>query len=138
MARRGLEIHPNVRLKAESLGELGRAWLAGLAEQVAELERRWGIEVGASAPKASEAFVAEAVTAEGRPAMLKIVVAGLDPDRRELSVLRAAEGRGYAELIRADEAGNTMLLERLGPQLASLGLGEAPRLAAICAALRAA
>ena len=50
MARRALEIHPNVRLKAESLGQPGRAWLAGLAGQVAELEERWGIEVGSRQP----------------------------------------------------------------------------------------
>jgi streptomycin 6-kinase len=132
------EIPSNVRLKAELLGKPGRAWMEGLPEQLAELEHRWGIKVGSAAPKASEAFVAEAVTAAGEPAMLKIVIAGLDPGRRELRVLRAAEGRGYAGLICADEAANAMLLERLGPQLASFALPERPRLAAICASLRTA
>jgi streptomycin 6-kinase len=132
---------PQVPEKVRRLAELtaeGRAWLAGLADQIAAIERDWGLTVGAAVGRGSEAYVAHAVTAEGAPAVLKVVVAGRDPARQELRILQAAGGRGYAALLRADAGQNVLLIERLGPQLAELELPKAAELAAICAALQAA
>jgi streptomycin 6-kinase len=103
---------------------------------VADVAARWGLEIGESPPNASEAFVAFARTADGREAVLKIVIPGVDPARQELRALRAAAGRGYAALLRADDAANVMLLERLGGQLAAMRLPKAEELAAIAATLR--
>jgi streptomycin 6-kinase len=132
---------PQVPEKVRRLAELsaeGRAWLAGLADQLAAIERDWGLRVGAAVGKGSEGYVAHAVTAEGRPAVLKAVIAGRDPTRQELRILEAAAGRGYAALLRADEARNVFLMEPLGQQLAELKLSKDAELAAICAALEAA
>jgi streptomycin 6-kinase len=117
------------------MGEPGHAWLSGLPRQIAELERRWSVAVGAPMSRGSEAFVAEARTGDGLERIVKIVIPGIDPMRNELRVLRAAQGRGYARLIRGDEASNAMLLERLGSRLNDYHLPEEQRIRIICATL---
>jgi streptomycin 6-kinase len=118
------------------MGEIGCAWLADLPRQIAEFARRWAITVGQPARRGSEAFGAEAQTLDGQDVVLKIVIPGIDPTRQEMRTLRAAMGRGYAKLIRADEAQNTMLLERLGVQLHELGLSADGQIETICTTLR--
>jgi streptomycin 6-kinase len=135
-ASAALAVPAKVRLTAEALGEAGRAWLEGLPDQLDRLARDWDLDVGAPAGRGSEGFVAAARTAEGREAMLKIVIPGLDPQRLELRILRAAEGVGYARLLRSDAAQNVMLLERLGPQLAESGLAMDAQLQILCRTLR--
>ena len=130
-----LEIPDKVRRKAASLGEPGRAWLADLPRSVAEIERRWAVKIGAPSRRGTEAFVAEAWTIDGQDVVLKIVMPGIDPTRQELRTLRAAMGRGYANLIRADDTENTMLLERLGIQLHALDLPADRQIEMICATL---
>jgi streptomycin 6-kinase len=66
---------------------------------------------------------------------VKIVIPGIDPMRQELRIVRAARGRGYARLICSDEAGNAMLLEKLGPPLHELHLPEDRQIQIICATL---
>jgi streptomycin 6-kinase len=51
-------------------------------------------------------------------------------------MLRAAQGKGYANLIRADEDTNTMLLEKLGAQLHELRLPEERQIEIICITLQ--
>jgi streptomycin 6-kinase len=130
------EIPEKVRRTAALMGEPGQDWLARLPMQIAELEQRWSIKVGQPMRRGSEAFVAEARTGDGQNVVLKIVVRGIDPMRQELHVLRAAQGVGYARLIRCDEAGNAMLLERLGPQLHELQFPEDRQIRIICDTLR--
>ncbi len=129
------DLPEKVRLNALSRGNIGEAWLAGLSAQVTEYERRWGIRVGQVASGGTEGFVAEATLEDGREAILKIVMSGTDSNRQELRTLRAANGRGYATLLRADEESNVLLLEKLGHQLHALGLPEEDMLAHICATL---
>jgi streptomycin 6-kinase len=130
-----IKIPEKVQRTAETSGEAGRAWLAGLADQVAGLERAWSLSVGEPSPNGTEAFVAEARTEDGQEAMLKIKVPGRDPGRQEFRALRAADGQGYARLLRADETGEAMLLEKLGTQLYDLGLSEEAQMRAISATL---
>ena len=96
-----------VEHKVASLGKVGRAWLAGLPQHIAEIERSWAIEVGQPSSRGSEAFVAAALTLDGQDVVLKIGIPGIDPTRQELRTLRAAGGKGYAKLVRADEVENT-------------------------------
>jgi streptomycin 6-kinase len=130
-----LQVPEKVRHKAATSGEAGRRWLADLPRQVADIERRWAITVGQPSRNGTEAFVAEARTHDGQDVVLKLVIPGADPARQELRVLHAAQGRGYARLIRADEAENVLLLERLGPQLHALHLSESRQMEIICATL---
>jgi streptomycin 6-kinase len=131
-----LVIPEKVRRNAAIMGETGRAWLADLPHQLAELERRWAIGIGQPARNASEAFVADARTSDGLDVVLKIVIPGIDPTRQELRILQIANGIGYAKLIRSDEANNAMLLEKLGPQLYEFHFAEDRRIRLICATLR--
>lgn len=136
--RQPLRIPEKVRKVALTRGSAGAAWLAALPDAIADIAGRWGLTIGESPPNATEAFVAFARTEDGRDVVLKAVIAGVDPTRQEMRALRAADGRGYARLLRADETRNILLLERLGPQLHQLGISEDELLSRICATLRVA
>jgi streptomycin 6-kinase len=130
-----LHIPEFVRRSAESQGEHGIAWLAALGELVADLAHEWGLELGRSVAGGTESFVIEATTEDGEKTVLKVVTPGLDNGHRELDVLLAANGRGYARVIRHDRARHAMLLERLGPQLHELGLSTDKQIDIICSTL---
>lgn len=129
-----LTIHDRVRRNAEAHGQT--KWLAELPERVAEIAERWGLTIGDSPPNATEAFVALVRTPDGEDGALKMVMPGIDPNRQQIRVLRAANGNGYVKLLRADEVENVLLLERLGGQLIQSGLSIDLQIAAICATLK--
>jgi streptomycin 6-kinase len=135
MKRAALQVPERVRRRALAVGEAGVAWLAGLDDLVCDLASEWRLSIGRTLSGGTEAFVAEASTAEGRDAVLKIAIPGLDPTAGELRTLLAAQGRGYAEVFRHDAARGAMLLERLGPALNELGLPIDAQIEAICATL---
>jgi len=126
---------PHALRAIEAEGAAGRAWLEALPEAVARVERAWGLVVERAAGRSTESVVLLARRGE-RPVAVKMVLPWVDPERRELRILRSAAGRGYAALIDAEEASNILLLERLGGMLADAPIGETARHAAICAALR--
>ncbi len=126
---------PTVLRNVAAKGEVGAAWLAALPALVAELERRWSVVVGETMPNATEAYVAETTSAGGQPGVLKLPIPDADKPRRELGVLLAANGRGYARVLEHDPASGAMLLERLGPQLAQLGYPIERQIEAICETL---
>jgi streptomycin 6-kinase len=127
-----------VREKARAVGAHG--WLAGLPALVADLQREWGIAVGAAYPDATEGLVAAADTADGRPAVLKLVLprgdpadpAALAPARHEITALRLAAGRGCVRLLRHDADRGALLLDRLGPSLHAHDLPIARRHEILC------
>jgi streptomycin 6-kinase len=126
-ATRLLEVPEVVRAKAITSG--AGAWLEGLPDLVAALEDEWGITVGAPYPDATEAYVAAAdVVDGGPPAVLKLCIPrDHDAARQEITTLRLAAGDGCAALLRDDLARGALLLERLGPSMADLGLPLARR-----------
>jgi streptomycin 6-kinase len=130
-----LQVPEKVRRTAELLGKAGHVWHANLPQHILEIERRWALRVGHPFRNGTEAFVANARTACGQDVVLKMVIPGIDPAHREIRTLRAAMGRGYANLIRADDDRNIMLIERLGPQLQELGLPPDRQIEIICATL---
>jgi streptomycin 6-kinase len=98
-------------------------WLARLPGLVAALEEEWSITVGRVHQDATEALVAEAVLADGTPAVLKLVIPqARDAARREILALQVVVGDGCASLLRADPERGAPLLERLGPSLSDLDL----------------
>jgi streptomycin 6-kinase len=110
-----------VRNKARAAG--AARWLDELPDLLASLAREWEITVGAPYPDATEAFVAEAWTGDGTPAVLKVCVPRRVPAARyEITVLRLADGAGCARLLRADADRGALLLERLGRPLHRLGV----------------
>ena len=107
-----LEVPAVVRSKALAVG--AEAWLDALPLLVARLEVDWRIAVGRAYPEPTEAFVAEAVCADGTPAVLKLIVPrDTDAARHEIAVLRLAGGEGCARLLRDDAV--EALVERLFP-----------------------
>lgn len=137
MTDRAIEVPEPVRLRAEAAGEAGVAWLYGLGDLVAGLERDWGLAVGSTLHGGTGSYVAHATTREGEPAVLKLGMPGEDVTG-EIATLALAGGRGYVRLLRHDAARAAMLQERLGPSLSSLDLSVEDRMAAICRTLRAA
>jgi streptomycin 6-kinase len=116
-----------VRAKARLAG--AEKWLAGLPTLVAELEREWSIGVGRPYADATEAYVAEAILADGTPAVLKLLVPrASDAAAHEITVLRLTRGAGCVRLLRDDADRGALLLERLGPALVDAGLPIGRRL----------
>ncbi|HET7759915.1 MAG TPA: aminoglycoside phosphotransferase family protein [Gaiellaceae bacterium] len=110
-----------VREKALAVG--AGAWLDALPELVRSIEADWEVAVGRAFPFSTEAFVAEAVCADGTPAVLKLIVPREDgAAAREIAVLRLTNGEGCALLLRDDPDRGALLLERLGRPLSELGL----------------
>jgi streptomycin 6-kinase len=138
MSVRPILLRDKVLRNISTQGEAGATWLEALPSLLGRLEAKWNIKVGRLFPNATEALVAEAVTADGQPVALKIPIAGVAKADRERSLLQAANGRGYARLLREDANSGAMLLERLGPQLATLGFPIEDQIRIICQTLQCA
>ncbi len=123
-------------MRAETLGEDGKAWLGVLPDTVKQLERLWGIEAGASLAGGSESLVAEATLRDGGPAILKIGLPGSADVNAEATVYRLAAGRGYARMLAHDPGRNALLLERLGMPLSRRRQATDERIRAICRTFR--
>lgn len=127
-----------VHQKALYQGAEGRRWLASLSRLIRELERDWGVTVGAVLSGGSEAYVAAAKTDTGEDAVVKLEMPPYGSFAGEVRALSAAEGRGYARLLKWDERRHAMLQERLGPSLYESGLPVLARVEILCATLRSA
>ena len=129
-----LDVPAVVRKKAGACG--ASAWLDDLPALVASLERDWSITVGGVYGDATEALVAEAtLLSDGTPAVLKLLIprdGGIDAAVHEITVLRMTEGEGCVRLLRDDASVGAMLLERLGPSMAKLGLPLRTRHELLC------
>jgi streptomycin 6-kinase len=128
-------IPEQVRSKALAEGPVGEAWLAGLGSVVEELAARWNLSVGQTLTGGTEGLVTDVTMADGRQAVLKINLPARDPSASELRTLLAARGRGYAEIYAFDEPRAAMLMERLGPSMAGLGLPAGMQLELLCETL---
>src|SRR5687768_7531546 len=86
-----LDVPPVAREKARVAG--AEAWLRGLPMLLADLARRWAMPTGRAYDGGTEAYVAEAIRADGTPAVVKLMSprAG-DHARHEIAVLRLAGG----------------------------------------------
>src|SRR6516164_10204157 len=131
-----IQLRDKVLRNISAQAEAGACWLEALPSLLGRLETEWNIQVGRLFPNATEAFVSEAVTADGQPVALKIPIPGLVKADRERSLLQTASGRGYVRLLRHDANNGAMLLERLGPKLASLGLPIEDQIRIICRTLQ--
>jgi streptomycin 6-kinase len=120
-----------VRRKAIDAG--AGAWLDDLPQLVASLEQEWGIAVGDAYRDSTEAFVADVMSSDGRPAVLKLLVPrSSDAAQNEIAVLRITNGEGCVRLLRADALRGALLLERLGRSLYELGLPIRRRHTILC------
>lgn len=132
-----LDLPKEVRLRAAA-NAAGADWIAALPELVGGLAQDWRLEVGATLHGGSEAYVAQVVMGDGRPAVLKVAPPWRDAASQELRVLLAAEGVGYVQVHAHDEARGAVLLEQLGPHLGELGWTAQAQMRAICTTLQSA
>lgn len=116
-----------VRRKADLLG--ASTWAEELPDLVDHLASAWSFTVTGVYDEGTEALVLAVVRHDGTPAVLKAVLPRDDLSaEHEALVLRLAAGGSCAELLRWDPDHGVLLLERLGPSMASLGLPPDERL----------
>ncbi|MCL4863558.1 MAG: phosphotransferase [Caldilineaceae bacterium] len=106
-----------VRMRAQTLGDVGAQWVASLDDCVRQLAAQWALTIGGVLSGGSEGFVAHVRLGDGRAAILKIGLPGSADLSAEAKVYQLAAGRGYAELFAHDPERNAILLERLGAPL---------------------
>lgn len=120
-----VDVSDGVRRKATAVGPEGQRWLHSLPELIVDVEEEWGIDVGASIPGGSAAYVAHATTSDGSSAVLKMAIPdaldGQGPFLRELETVKLGQGRGYVRLLRSEARRRVMLQGRLGRPLGELG-----------------
>ena len=125
--------------RASSNGVAGRRWLAELPLVVAELSDRWRLTLGAAFAGGTAGYVAAATDSFGRQCVLKVAMpldmSERDDFERSVRAHELAAGQGCAVLLAHDTSASAMLLERLGPNLAELGLAVPEILEAIAATL---
>jgi streptomycin 6-kinase len=131
-----IQLRDKVLRNIASPGEPGASWLEALPNLLDRLEAEGSVKAGSLFANATEAFVSEAVTVDGQPVALKIPIPGLVKAEREESLLQSAKGRGYVRVLRHDPDTGAMLLERLGSQLAMLGLPIEEQIKVISQTLR--
>lgn len=136
MTTRNFKLPEPVRLRAESLGNQGIRWIAGLGESVGYLENAWSIRVGDVLTGGSESLVAKVLRNDGTVAILKLGLPGSADLTTEAKVFRLAAGRGYASLIEHDTSYNALLIEQLGTPLAKIGVSIEQQIRLICATLQ--
>jgi len=124
-----------VRQRVLHLGQRGERWLVELPDIIAQLERAWSITVGQALAGGTGSYAAPARTAEGGEAILKIAIPEVG-FADELRVLESAQGHGYVHLLAADREREAMLLEALGPPMASLALPPEQQITLLCQMLR--
>jgi streptomycin 6-kinase len=136
-----IDLPPLVVERATNNGVAGRLWLEQLPAVVAELAERWRLEIGPTYSGGTAGYIAACTDTDGNPLVLKVALPLTINDRdaftRAVHVHRIADGRGCVRLVAADDATSSMLLERLGPNLAELGLDLPEMFAAITSTLRA-
>ena len=123
-----IDIAGVVRNQAVAVGAGG--WLDRLDGLVTEVAQDWRLTVGRVYRNATEAFVAEAIQADGTPVVLKVLIPyPAERISREVTVLQLTGGDGCVRLLRHDLSRGALLLERLGPSLYDLAVPYPRRLA---------
>lgn len=74
MGKRDMTVPAPVRQKLALLGAAGSKWLADLDDLIDDLEQEWQITIGAVREGGTEAYVAQARTRDGTPAILKVAI----------------------------------------------------------------
>ncbi|MBR4889263.1 MAG: phosphotransferase [Clostridia bacterium] len=123
--------------RARSAGAVGERWLAELDDMIAELEEQWQVTVGDALTGGSHAFAAPATGKNGEQYILKI---DMPEDTGGnfaggIEAMKAADGRGYAQLYAYAPQRKACLLERLGKPIGQLGYTVEEQIRIICGVL---
>ncbi len=99
---------------ARHFGAEGRAWLAQLPSTLAEIARRWELEIGTPLQGGLMSTVQLVTRADGTTAVLKIA-GPWSPTRDEAAALEIWDGSSTPALLATDAARGALLLERIEP-----------------------
>jgi len=113
----------------------GEAWLARLPGLIDQYRRRWSLTLGTPFDKGICSWAAPATTAAGTDVVLKIGMPHMEA-MDEIAAMRFWAGNPTAQLIDADEADNTLLLERCVPGTSLRALPEPEQDVVIAGLLR--
>lgn len=95
-------------------GDKGLAWLQHVPAIVHECARRWSLDVGWPFDNLSYNYVAQAMRADGTPAVLKVCF--VEPEFfAAAEALRIFDGRASVRLLECDPKRGAMLLEHVEP-----------------------
>jgi streptomycin 6-kinase len=129
-----------VRRRALAHGDVGVEWLRNLSVIVDELEHLWDVTVGSTLAGGTAAYVAEAITSDGAPVVVKIAmpgtIDGATAFAQTVQTYALADGRGCARLLAHDADRSALLLERLGRNLDALALPVRRQLEIICGTVK--
>lgn len=112
--------------------------LKDLETRISQLAKKHDLRLLESLEGGSSAFVATAVWPDGREAIVKMPLEGVDGGldfQHEIKTLTEADGRGYVKLLVFDEELNAAILERLGKPLSAFGLSINAQIEILCRAL---
>lgn len=102
---------------------------------LADLLERWHLTPGETYGEGFRGLVMAVTSAAGLPLVLKVDHPG-PAFAAQVRTMRAARGHGYADVVAADLDRGGVLLERLGPSLASSALDPPAQLRALTTTLR--
>src|SRR5579885_2337633 len=105
-----------------------------LGERLADLLERWELTPAQTYGEGFRGLVMAVTSATGVPLVLKVDHPG-PAFAAQVRTMRAAQGLGYAAVVAADLDRGGLLLERLGPSLASSELEPPEQVAAITTTL---
>lgn len=127
---------PNrVRQRAEQSGAQAERWLKELPQLIADLERHWKLSIDQPLSGGSSAYVAQAKTADGSGAVVKLGMPGSD-FAEEIDTLVRARGRGYVRIRQFDYDRRAILLEQLGASMEDLKLTPERIITLLCTMLK--
>ena len=119
--------------RALLLGDVGMAWLNKLDKVLAHVAGSWNLNVDRQLSGGTEALV----FATSNTSTVSVLKLGIPKSlRREIEVLRKAEGCSYAKLLAFDEEHDAILIERLGAQLAEAPMTVEQMIEALCSTLK--
>src|SRR5258708_298019 len=111
-----LDVSEWLAVSVRTFGPDGKRWLDELPAVLVGLEADWGIGVGAGLRLGTAGSLAEAFTADGQPAVVKVAlppgISGFGAFARELDALLAGDGDPYVEVLDYDEHRRALLLPR--------------------------
>ncbi|WP_067813173.1 aminoglycoside phosphotransferase family protein [Actinomadura kijaniata] len=99
-------------VQAETNGDAGRRWVAGLPGLAADLLERWELRPDGEPRHGWASLVVPVRRADGGAAVLKLQLVD-EENAGEAAALRAWDGRGAVRLLAEDAGRGALLLERL-------------------------
>ena len=119
--------------RALLLGDVGMAWLNNLDNVLAHVAGSWNLKVDRQLSGGTEALV----FATSNASSVSVLKLGIPKSlRREIEVLRNADGCSYAKLLAFDEEHDAILIERLGAQLAEAPMTVEQMIEVLCSTLK--